>query len=40
MDDLELSPFDNKGGLGRFYKIFGADYETIISEMNYALIAA
>jgi len=40
MDDLELSPFDNKGGLGKFYKIFGAEYEAIISEMNYALIAA
>ena len=39
-DDLELSPFDNKGGLGKFYQIFGAEYETIISELNYALMAA
>lgn len=22
-DDLELSPFDSKGGLGKFYDLFG-----------------
>jgi hypothetical protein len=26
-DDLDLSPFDSKGGLGRFYQVFGNDYQ-------------
>jgi type I restriction enzyme R subunit len=37
---LDLSPFDSKGGLGRFYEVFGSEYESILNEMNYALIAA
>ncbi|MDR2694477.1 MAG: DEAD/DEAH box helicase family protein [Chitinispirillales bacterium] len=39
-EHLELSPFDNKGGLGKFYELFDGDYENILNEMNYALIAA
>jgi len=39
-DDLDLSPFDAKGGRGGFYKVFGPDYKTILDEINYALIAA
>ena len=38
-DDLELSPFDHKGGLGRFYEVFGADYEAILHELNIELVA-
>lgn len=38
-DDLELSPFDHKGGLGRFYEVFGDGYEAILSEMNIELVA-
>ena len=37
--DLELSPFDRKGGLGRFYEVFGPDYETVLREMNIELVA-
>lgn len=37
--DLELSPFDHKGGLGRFYDVFGDDYENILNEMNRELVA-
>jgi len=37
---LDLSPFDSKGGLGRFYKLFGNEYESILEEINYALVAA
>jgi type I restriction enzyme R subunit len=40
VEHLDLSPFDSKGGLGRFYEVFGSDYENILSDMNYALIAA
>lgn len=37
--DLELSPFDRKGGLGRFYDVFGDRYEAILEEMNIELVA-
>ena len=37
--DLDLSPFDQKGGLGRFYDIFGDSYEKILYEMNLELVA-
>ena len=36
--DLELSPFDHKGGLGRFYDVFGESYEAILQEMNIELV--
>jgi type I restriction enzyme R subunit len=42
-DDLELSPFDSMGGLGKFYQLFKGHeggYETVLEEMNFALIAA
>ena len=32
--DLDLNPFDRKGGLGRFYEVFGTQYESILHEMN------
>ncbi|MEM9167193.1 MAG: DEAD/DEAH box helicase family protein [Planctomycetota bacterium] len=38
-DDLELSPFDARGGLGRFYQLFGQDYEAILAELNERLVA-
>lgn len=39
IDDLDLSPFDHKGGLGRFYEVFGDGYEAILNEMNIELVA-
>jgi type I restriction enzyme R subunit len=39
-EDLELSPFNGKGGLGRFYELFESDYEIILNEMNYAMLEA
>lgn len=38
-DDLDLNPFDHKGGLGRFYEVFGDSYEEILIEMNEVLVA-
>ena len=38
-DDLDLSPFDRKGGLGRFYEVFGDSYEELLMEMNEVLVA-
>lgn len=37
--DLDLNPFDRKGGLGRFYDVFGEQYEAILQEMNTELVA-
>ena len=38
-DDLDYTPFDHKGGLGRFYQVFGEQYEAILNEMNEVLVA-
>jgi len=38
-DDLELAPFDGQGGLGRMYQLFGDKMDTLIDEMNEALLA-
>lgn len=38
-EDLELSPFDHKGGLGRFYEVFGEGYQKLLDEMNIELVA-
>ena len=37
--DLELSPFDARGGLGRMYQLFGAEMDSVIDEINDALAA-
>ena len=38
-DDLELPPFEAKGGLGKFFQLFGNQYLNIINELNVALVA-
>lgn len=38
-EDLDLSPFDRKGGLGKFYDVFGEQYEAVLQEMNIELVA-
>lgn len=37
-EDLDLTPFDRKGGLLGFYDVFGDDYEKILQEMNEELV--
>ena len=37
-DDLDYTPFDSNGGLGKFYQLFGSGYESILDEMNDALL--
>jgi type I restriction enzyme R subunit len=39
VDDLSLPPFDERGGLGKFYVMFGDDYEKLLDEINLALVA-
>lgn len=38
-EDLDLTPFDRKGGLLAFYDAFGDQYEEILQEMNIELVA-
>jgi len=40
VNDLDYTPFDAKGGRGKFYRLFGNEYENILSEMNYTLLGA
>ena len=37
--DLDLNPFDRKGGLGRFYELFGDGYTSLLAEMNLELVS-
>ena len=38
-EDLDLTPFDRRGGLAAFYGAFGDEYENILNEMNVELVA-
>lgn len=38
-EDLELSPFDEHGGLGKFFQLFGNEYLEILDEMNKEFVA-
>ena len=38
-DDLDYTPFDALGGKGKMWQLFGAEMETIIEELNEALVA-
>jgi type I restriction enzyme R subunit len=38
-DDLEMSPFDGQGGLGKMYQLFGAKMDTLLDELNEILVA-
>lgn len=39
VDDMSLPPFDDCGGLGKFYDLFGEEYETLLDEISSALVA-
>ena len=38
-DDLDMAPFDSKGGMGRMYKLFGDRMDDVIDELNEVLAA-
>ena len=38
-DDLDMSPFNAKGGLGKMHQLFGARMDDVITELNEALAA-
>lgn len=38
-EDLDMNPFSQKGGLGKFYELFGGEYEEILNDLNEKLVA-
>jgi type I restriction enzyme, R subunit len=38
-DDLDMAPFDGKGGMGQMYALFGEGTQGVMTEMNEALSA-
>ena len=38
-DDLDMAPFDSKGGMGQMYKLFGDQMDSVIDELNEVLAA-
>jgi type I restriction enzyme R subunit len=38
-DDFEYAPFNQRGGLGKAYELFGADLPKIVEELNNVLAA-
>lgn len=38
-DDMEMAPFNGKGGLGRMYQLFGAGMDSLLAELSEALAA-
>lgn len=38
-DDLDMAPFDAKGGMGKMYQLFGTQMDDVIKELNEALAA-
>lgn len=38
-DDLDMAPFDGKGGMGQMYTLFGDGMDAIMTEMNEVLSA-
>jgi type I restriction enzyme, R subunit len=37
-DDLEMSPFDAQGGLGKMHQLFGAKMDILVDELNEVLV--
>jgi len=38
-DDLDMAPFDGRGGLGQMYALFGDGMDDMMTEVNKALSA-
>ncbi len=38
-EDLEMAPFDGKGGLGSMCQLFEVEMESLIDELNEELVA-
>lgn len=38
-DDLEMSPFDGQGGLGKMYQLFDTQMDRLLDELNEVLVS-
>ena len=38
-DDFEYAPFDQRGGIGKAYEVFGEKLPALLDELNEALAA-
>ncbi len=38
IEDFDYAPFDNLGGLGKYYKLFNKDYINLLDELNVVLV--
>jgi len=38
-EDWELSPFNQRGGLGKAHQLFGEQLPTLLDELNAVLVA-
>lgn len=39
IDDFDLPPFSQQGGLGRVHQLFGTELPKVIEELNRELVA-
>jgi type I restriction enzyme R subunit len=39
VDDLDYTPFDSVGGRGKMHQLFGNGYESVLEDLNDALVA-
>ncbi|RRO12361.1 type I restriction endonuclease subunit R [Flavobacteriaceae bacterium 14752] len=39
LEDLDYTPFDNQGGRGKMYQLFGNEMDNVIKELNEVLVA-
>jgi type I restriction enzyme R subunit len=39
VDDFDLAPFAQQGGLGKVHQVFGSDLNGILEELNTTLAA-
>lgn len=38
-DDFEYTPFNEEGGIGKVYQVFGDKFNQLLEELNQALVA-
>ena len=39
IEKMDYAPFNQKGGAGKYYQIFGENYENILKEMHEVLVS-
>ncbi len=39
VDDFEYTPFNEEGGIGKVYQVFGDEFNRLLDELNEALAA-